>query len=226
MKAFDGAALAVPATILHWVSRYGYVGLFSLFMLGIFGVPVPEESLLALAGVLAGRGQLRLVPAILVIYAGSLCGMAVNYTLGRTVGTRFVRRYGRVLRVSEATLDRVEQWFERGGRWTLFFGYFLPGVRHLTAILAGSSRVKLSIFASFAAAGGFVWSTSFVLLGYYLGGNWEVVVERIQRHLVTGTLVLALVAALLLLRRWRIWRRAERRVGSGTPAPRDESRPV
>lgn len=223
MRVAEVAALAVPSTILHWIGRFSYAGLFTLFMLGIFGVPVPEESILGLAGVLAGRGQLRLVPAIIVIYLGSLTGMGVNYTLGRTVGTRFVRRYGRVLRVSEATLDRVELWFERSGRWAIFFGYFVPGVRHLTAVLAGSSRVKLPIFATFAAAGGLVWSTTFVLLGYTLGGNWEAVVEPIQEHLLAGGLVILGLVSLLLLRRWWIWRRAVASAALKPKARPDES---
>ena len=80
--------------ILHWISEYGYFGLFSLLVLGIVGLPVPDETLLTFAGYLIFRGQLRLVPTMLAAFLGSACGITLSYTLGRLTGYFLIEKYG------------------------------------------------------------------------------------------------------------------------------------
>jgi membrane protein DedA with SNARE-associated domain len=182
-------------TLTYWLTHYGYLGLFSLLMLGIIGVPIPEETLLTFAGVLVYRGHLELVPTLAAAMAGSACGITVSYGLGRVFGIVLTRRFGRVLHVQPEKVEQVHRWFERVGHWALLWGYFLPGIRHLTALLAGATRVKYADFGLFAYAGAVTWSLTFVSLGTLAGRQWARISEQIHENLLiaSGIVVFCLV---------------------------------
>jgi membrane protein DedA with SNARE-associated domain len=176
--------------VLGWVARYGYLGLFLALVLGIVGLPIPDETLLTFAGYLAYRGKLRLAPAVASAILGSICGITLSYVLGRTFGLYLVHRYGRLLHITEDRLTRVQCWFNRTGRPVLTFGYFIPGIRHLTAYVAGASRLPLPVFALFAYSGGALWSGTFVGIGYFLGERWSRVGQQMQHYLALTLVVL------------------------------------
>jgi membrane protein DedA with SNARE-associated domain len=187
-------------TFTYWLSHYGYFGLFFLLMLGIIGVPIPEETLLTFSGVLVYRGHLELGPTILAAFLGSCCGITVSYGLGRVFGLVLTTRFGRVLHVNPEKVEQVHIWFERVGHWGLLWGYFLPGIRHLTAILAGATRLRYADFALFAYAGALVWSFTFVSLGALAGRQWARVSEQVHHNLLiaSGAIAAMLVCALVV----------------------------
>ena len=196
------------ASFIHWVSTYGLAALFALLMLGVFGLPVPDETLLTFTGVLVRQGHMHFVPAWLTAAAGSMCGITLSYVLGRTAGATIVTRYGRWLHITEAQLRSVEQWMEHGGRWILTIGYYIPGVRHLTAIVAGSTRVPYRIFSGYAYLGAAVWSLSFITLGWYVGERWEAALATVHRHIVLASIALVLPgAAYAIVHAWWLRRR-------------------
>ena len=193
----------MPAFILPWIEHYGVAAIFVLLLLGVFGLPVPDETLLTFAGVLVRHGRLLAIPTLAAATLGSICGISISYVLGRAVGLGIVDRYGRWLHVSRADLQRVEQWLEHRGKWTLTFGYFVPGVRHFTALVAGSSRLPGRTFAAFAYAGALLWTTTFITLGWYVGDRWEGVLAAAHRHLLAIGLVIAVLAGVYAVVRRR-----------------------
>jgi membrane protein DedA with SNARE-associated domain len=192
--------------IFQLVSTYGYPGLFMMLMLGIIGLPIPDETLMVFAGYLIWKGTLQPIPTLLATFAGSAAGITVSYILGRTLGLGAVHRFGKYLHVTEARLDKVHRWFDRTGHWALVVGYFIAGVRHLTAILAGTSKMSYRSFALFAYGGALLWASFFLSLGYLVGENWRQISELVERYLFwISTVVVALAAAYL----W-IWYRKRR----------------
>ena len=194
----------MPASLLHWISAYGPAAIAVLLFLGVFGLPVPDETLLTFAGVLVREGDLHFVPALLAAIVGSIGGITLSYVVGRTLGRGAVDHFGRWLHVTRSDLARVEHWFERSGRWVLTFGYFIPGVRHFTAIVAGSSALPPPVFARYAYSGAAIWALTFITLGWYVGPAWEAALATVHRHLVTMAIVGAAVggAAVFVHRRW------------------------
>jgi len=160
-------------TLQHLIAHYGYGGLFLLLMLGVVGPPVPDETLLAFAGYLVYRGDLLLAPTLLSGFLGSACGITLSYLIGSTSGYFLITRYGSKAHIGPEKVRRVHDWFERRGRWTLAIGYYVPGVRHLTALVAGAAKLEYPVFAAFAYLGALVWSGTFVLLGYFMGEEWN-----------------------------------------------------
>ena len=192
----------------HWISEYGYAAIFFLLVTGIVGAPWPEETLLTFAGYLAFKGTLRLEPTLLAGFLGSVCGITVSYLLGRTAGLFVIHKLGRFLFLNDAKLARVRLWFERFGKWVLVIGYFVPGVRHFTALVAGTSRLPYREFALFAYVGALLWSTLFITLGYTVGRQWRLIVDELQDHQIEAVgLVIAGLLAYGLFRYLRARRR-------------------
>ena len=181
-------------TFVHWASsvilRFRYAGIFSLLVLGIVGLPIPDETLLLFAGYLVYRGDLALFPTMAAAWLGSLCGISVSYALGRAFGLYALRHHGRYIHLSEESVDRAHSWFNRAGRWSLLLGYFFPGIRHLTAYAAGASKLELPTFALFAYTGGVLWSAMFIVIGYLLEERWARGSEGLRHHLLLASLVI------------------------------------
>ena len=184
-----------------WIAHYGYAAIFVLLMLGIVGLPIPDEWLLTFTGYLVFSNHLRLWPAVAVAVLGSMCGISASYGLGRSAGLFVIRHYGSFFRVTPQDMSRVHAWFDRFGTWTLLGGYFIPGVRHLTAIVAGTSKMEYPLFSIFAYSGALIWASTFIGLGYYFGEKWTRVLAQIERHSAVFAWI-ALMLILIFLFRW------------------------
>jgi membrane protein DedA with SNARE-associated domain len=200
-------------TFFQWITQYGAVGLFFALVLGILGLPVPDELLLTYTGYLAFRGHVPLWSAMVAAFAGSVCGISLSYALGRVLGSHKLERYAAKIGVTEEKLAQAHAWFRRWGKWTLVLGYFVPGIRHLTALIAGASRLELHLFATFAWAGALIWSQTFIVMGYSLGNGWKQASHHIHRLsvVVTGAIVVALVIFAVV--RWSRRKRSVRSSG-------------
>lgn len=184
----------------QFLATYGYFAVFGLLMLGIVGPLIPDETILVLAGIAIHRGQMLPLPTLAVGTAGSLCGITVSYVLGRTGGVYALRHIPPLQRRVATHLPEAQQWFERFGKWTLFFGYFIVGVRHLTALVAGASGLRSHTFALYAYPGGCLWVASFLTIGYYVGEKWQQIGHRFDNIV----LIVAVAIALAALIWWRL----------------------
>ena len=187
--------------LIHLIKSYGYLGVFASLMLGMFGLPMPDESVLTATGYLVSKNYLQLLPALLAAYLGSICGITVNYLAGRFIGFPLLHRYGHFLGLSDGKIARAHHWFENYGKFALFVGYFIPGVRHLTAFTAGASRLHYWGFAPFAYSGGLCWVASFIAVGYFLGEKHSWLVPQLRTYLL---LALGVVIFLLWVR-YLLW---------------------
>lgn len=191
-------------TIFHWVTEYGYAAIVCLLMLGIVGLPVPDETLLTFSGYLIFRNQLHPIPTMLSALTGSICGITLSYVLGRAFGYPLIHRYGRFLHVTDAQLNRTHQWLEHRGAWSLTFGYYVPGVRHLTAYIAGTSRLELPVFALHAYGGALLWCATFIVAGYLMGDEWSKLSHDFHSYGLILTAVAVTVVALFFVVR-KFW---------------------
>lgn len=198
----------------QWVHSYGYFAIFALLMTGVVGIPWPDEWLMVFAGYLCCTGELALAWTVLTGVLGSVCGITVSYILGRTLGLGIVHKYGRYLRISQEKLDRGHRWFERWGKWSLTACYFIPGFRHLAAILAGATYLKYRRFAAFAYSGAVLWVVTFVSMGYYAGPHFRELAHLLHRYMVATAIVLGAVVVLYFVGKYLLKRRKERRARS------------
>ena len=188
---------------MEWIAQYGYLAIFVLLMLGIIGLPVPDETILLFAGYLSFKGDLRLESTLAIAFLGSACGISVSYAIGRIVGPHAVVKFAPLLHIRPAQLAHTYQWMERRGKYVLLIAYFIPGVRHVAALTAGASQLRSSVFARFAYSGALLWSGTFIGLGYVTGAEWRYLSALIHRSFPVGAgvVVVAFTMVIILLRR-------------------------
>jgi membrane protein DedA with SNARE-associated domain len=193
--------------VLDWILRYGYFGLFAMLMFGIAGLPIPDETLLMFSGYLISKGRLNPLLAFLFSFAGSVSGISLSYVMGRFVGQPVLFRYGRFVGITPGHLERVRGWYRRTGDWLLALGYFIPGVRHFTALVAGMSRLDYPVFALFAYIGAAIWVATFLGIGYIVGDNWRLALALVHRYTALAVLILVLAIVLALWIRSKLGKR-------------------
>jgi membrane protein DedA with SNARE-associated domain len=194
----------VDPRLLDALTAHGSLALFGLLILGIVGLPVPDETLLIAAGVLVSHDRLNPTATYFAAISGAVVGITVSYCLGRAAGVTVIRKYGPRLRLKTETVEQTRLFFHRSGKWFLMFGYFLPGIRHFSALVAGAANVELGLFARFAYVGAVIWSAGFLTLGMFLGDQWEEIAVQINwREWVAIGVMIVGIAALVGLRRLR-----------------------
>jgi membrane protein DedA with SNARE-associated domain len=194
----------VNQELYRFIYDYGYPALYLLLSAGIIGLPVPDETLMTFVGSLTSPGgPFIYTKALMVIYAGTMTGMVVSYSLAHRLGKPFLYRYGKWIKLTPKRLERTEDWFKRYGIWAVFFGYFVPGVRHLTCYLAGASGVGLLRYLLYAATGALVWCITFLTLGHFIGSNWEELLQIIHKYVglsLAAIIVIILIGILVFVR--------------------------
>lgn len=200
------------AALVEWVmdviGSLGYLGVVALVALENLFPPIPSEVILPLAGFLAAEGVFRLPAVVAMATVGSVLGALALYAIGRWFGERRLRglvgRYGNLLFLNEADLDRAEDWFDRHGDKAVLLGRIFPTVRSIISIPAGIAAMPLVRFVLYTTVGSLIWNSVLVGLGWLLGENWHLV-SQYTRYL-NWVIVLALVVAAL----WFLWRRGYR----------------
>lgn len=192
--------------VTHWIKIHGYGVIAGLFAVGIIGLPLPNEWILAYLGHLIYKGELLPIPTVTAAVLGSVCGATFNYALGRTLGLYLVKKFGRFVRLTPEKMDKMHEWFEHSGRWGLLFGYFLPGVRHLTVFAAGTSKMTFTEFTFFGYGGAFIWSSTFIFLGYFFEEQWSKQTKNIHHILGIGSL-----AAIVLFAFYLLWKKRKQK---------------
>jgi membrane protein DedA with SNARE-associated domain len=184
--------------LTKWVVDYGNFGLFVLLAIGIIGLPIPEETLMIFAGYLIAENKWSALPTLITAISGSICGITVSYALGISAGNRLIQQYGYLIGITDSKIQYAQHWFNQIGKWSLFFGYFILGVRHLTGYIAGSFLLRYKHFALFAYTGAVVWATSFVSLGYFFHDNISHILQYTNFDVfIAGLLIVVFLAFIL-----------------------------
>lgn len=189
-------------SIITSIMHYSYAGIFLALGLGIFGLPLPDETLMAYVGFLCFQGKLAYLPAVVVAFLGTSCGITIEYILGYKIGYRLLQRYSSRININSEHIKNVERFYNTYGMIALIIGYFIPGIRHLTGIFAGTSRMPYRVFALFAYSGGLFWTMTFVSLGYYLAAKWHRLSVYSYHYIIPFLLVL--IVFFVLRTYWRI----------------------
>lgn len=180
-------------------NEYGYIVLFIALMLELIAVPLPGEVLMSYCGFLIFQGKLNLAISIVIASAGAIVGITISYFIGKSLGIRFLKKYGRYMHLGPEKLDRTSVWFEQYGNKLLVIAYFIPGVRHITGYFSGITEISFSRFAVNAYIGAFLWTGTFISLGKVLGGNWEKFHASVKKYLIIGSIVLGITIVIIYL---------------------------
>ncbi|HSZ13260.1 MAG TPA: DedA family protein [Solirubrobacteraceae bacterium] len=192
--------LAALLNVDHLVESAGYPLLFLLVMSESSGLPIPGETSLIAAAVLASQGKLEIALVIPLAAAAAIVGDNIGYVIGRKGGRWLLQRPGAFQRQRLEVLRIGEPFFEVHGPKAVFFGRFLLGLRVWASWLAGATRMHWRAFALWNALGGIAWASAVGLIAYLLGSSAGSAIEAFGIYGLLAVL-LAVLSGIVLHRR-------------------------
>jgi membrane protein DedA with SNARE-associated domain len=182
----------VLAAIVDIPPNVGYSVVFALIAIETMGIPVPGETALIAAALLAHDGKMEIVPLIVIASAAAIIGDNVGFAIGRKGGRRLFVMAGPLHRQRLDALAVGEPFFAKHGPKAVFLGRWVAGLRIASAWLAGMNKMPWPRFLFWNALGGICWATSIALGIYLLGHAFEDVIGVggfVAAGLVSGLLV-------------------------------------
>ena len=147
-----------------------YLLIFVVILLGAVFIitPVPENTLLFLAGALAVTGQVSLEWVLLVSIAGAYIGYDLNYWSGRLLNLAVCRRFCSHILHAE-NIEKFRGMIERFGLpASIVISRFIPAV-NLPPFIAGLDSMDYCRYVVVNLLGGILWCVVLVLSGYFIG---------------------------------------------------------
>jgi membrane protein DedA with SNARE-associated domain len=190
----------IVLALLKINAHVAYVGVFLLVGIESTGVPVPGETALVAAGVLASHGDVKIEWIIALAALGAMLGDNIGYLIGRTGGRRLLLRDGFLEDHRRRIIEHGEPFFERHGAKAVFLGRWIAVLRIGAAWLAGISHMPWRRFLFWNALGAIAWSLSVGLAAYYLGPTAEKIFHVVG---IAGVTVAVLVTAGVVVWRFR-----------------------
>lgn len=191
--------------LLNTVGTWGYSGIFILMALESTVLPVPSELVLIPAGYLAHKGEMNFALILLASTLGSLAGASLNYVLALWLGRPFLNKYGKYFFVRPELLQKTDQFFLKHGAISTFTGRLVPVIRHLISIPAGLTRMNFTKFSFYTCLGAAMWSLVLMLIGYFIGGNEQLIKDNLPLMTVA---ILGSVA--LILGAYYFWQKRQK----------------
>lgn len=185
---------------------YAVVGLLIFAEDAVFlGFLLPGETLLLVAGTIAAAHRGVSLPVLIVVVVlSAIAGDAVGYWLGRHFGPWVLR--GRSAVRHRAQVERTRRYIHDKGAAAVFFGRFFTIFRAIVPTLSGISRMPYGRFSVYNIAGGAIWGTGYLLLGYALGSAYS----RVENVIGTVATILIGLFAVGALVAWYLNRRQAR----------------
>jgi membrane protein DedA with SNARE-associated domain len=186
------------------LNNWGYVIVFLIVLLecqAFLGFFMPGESMVMVAGFLAGQDVLDVRVLIAVVAVAAILGDSIGYEFGRRLGRDWLRRHGEKFWLRPERLDRMDAFFTGYGGWSVLFAHFLHVGRALMPFFAGAARLPYLRFVSFNAIGCILWATIYSLIGYLFGQSWHLIDRWIGRAGIIGAIFSTMVVVTIVL--WR-----------------------
>lgn len=158
------------SVIIETYGTWTYLILFLIIFAetGLVIAPIlPGDSLLFAAATFAAVGTLNPIILYVGFMAAAIIGDSVNYTLGHYIGPRVFKGDMRFLK--REYLEQTEQFFEDYGGKAIILARYVPIMRTFVPFVAGVSSMNYSKFILYNVAGGILWVTILVSLGYFFG---------------------------------------------------------
>lgn len=183
-----------PAHLADWLTTWGYLGIFVCVFVGNLGIPVPEETVMLVAGFLAGREMLGLKEVYAVAIVSAVTGDCCGFLIGRTGGQRVITWLSSNFDSIRYRYDQVQVFFQTHGSKAIFMARFIAGVRFMAGPMAGAAGMPFFRFLGWNVLGAIVWCSLIVTVGYLVGDELYRVAgmaHSASRWIALGVVVIA-----------------------------------
>ncbi len=160
------------ASFIQILGPFSYIILFLILFAetGLVIAPfLPGDSLLFVAGTLAGAGHLNLAVLYFTLLLAAILGDSVNYWIGHKIGPKvFAREKSKLFK--KEYLEKTREFYEKHGGKTIILARFMPLIRTFAPFVAGVGKMNYATFFTYNVVGAFLWVTGFTFAGYFFGG--------------------------------------------------------
>ncbi len=153
------------------IATYNYPIIFLLMMLESSFIPFPSEVVMIPAGYLVSKGELSFVLVVSAGVLGSIAGGLVNYYIAKTLGYKFLKKFGKYFFLKNKELDKMQKFFNTHGAISTFTGRLIPGIRQYISFPAGIASMNLNKFIFFTALGSGIWMIILTITGMLFAHN-------------------------------------------------------
>lgn len=169
--------------LLGYVQDYGYLAVFLMVFLQEIGVPnpVPNELILLFAGALTSIGGLSVWIMVLTAVAADVIGTTILFTAFYFFEHIILEKISKWVPINEK-LNKIKAKIAKHDRWAIFLGRMMPYVRGYVSAAAGILNMPYRVFIPMVAISAVIWSGGYVVLGHFLGRQWEVVASLIEQY--------------------------------------------
>lgn len=150
-----------------YIAAYGALAIFVVIYLESFGAPLPGETGVIAVSLLAAQGELSILHVFLAVLAGGILGDSTGYAIGRLGGRRLLQRFGPLIKLTPERLAAFEDQFRSKGVPLVVIARFLPLLRQLNGLLAGSMAMPWHVFLAANALGALLWTSVWTLGPYF-----------------------------------------------------------
>lgn len=188
----------------RFIDQFGYLGVFLLIALENIFPPIPSELILTFSGFLTLHSDMHVIGVIIASTLGSVVGALVLYYVGRILSIERLQKLvngkvGKLLGFKASDLDKADDWFDHHGKKVVFFARFIPVVRSLISIPAGTTNMAIMPFIIFTTLGTLIWNTVLVLLGQQAGSAWPKISAAFDSFSSIVLIVLVILFIILVL---------------------------
>ena len=178
--------------LTYLITHFGYIGILVIVFLesGVF-FPLPGDSLLFTAGLLAPKLGYNIFLLVILVWMAAFLGGVVGYYIGTKLDFLYKYPFFRKIFKKKYT-DEAHVFLEKHGLSSMILSRFIPVVRTFLPIVAGMVRMKYSDFINYSLIGSFIWSAAFIFAGYFLGE----VFPQIQNYLPYVIVIIVLLSIL------------------------------
>lgn len=192
----------VALALLHFVESLGYFGIFVMATIESTFIPVPSELTMIPAGYLVHEGRLNGPLVFISSLTGSTTGSIINYTIAYRYGRKLFIDYQKFFFLTEEKLKKIEDFFYKHGPFSVFIGRMTYGVRHYVSFPAGLAKMDFKTFLRYTFCGDAIWVTFLLSIGYFLGGNEELLKENLPLIKIgVLTLIISVVTLYIMKKR-------------------------
>jgi membrane protein DedA with SNARE-associated domain len=138
-----------------------------MIFLESLGAPLPAETGMIAAALLATQQKLSIASVFAGALTGSILGDLAGYLIGRFGGMKLLRTYGPYVKLTPQRLSTIEAQFRKRGAWIIVIARFLPVLRQLNGLVAGSLAMPWQRFMVAQIVGALLWSSVYCF-GPYL----------------------------------------------------------
>ncbi|MBI2621693.1 MAG: DedA family protein [Candidatus Levybacteria bacterium] len=167
----------LTSLIIQFIEGTGYMGIFILMTLESALIPLPSEITMPFSGFLVQQGKLNFWLVVLAGTFGNLVGSLIAYGIGyyleEHVILKWIRKWGKLLLLTEHEYERSLRWLRKYGDAVAFFSRLLPAIRTFISLPAGLSEMNVWKFSFYTFVGSLLWSIALTYIGVRFGSQWD-----------------------------------------------------